>query len=343
MPAKSLQITPDAAPGAPVSASAGVRFEAVIRWALLAPSIHNTQPWFYRLRGDALELCASEQHGLPTIDPQGRQLAMSCGAALFHIRLAMRHFGYLAKVELLPQRGDSLVMARVRFGDRRQPTDNEERLFDAIVSRHTHRAPFEDRPVPGALLRTLQHDVLEEGAWLWVASNPDARCGVADLIASGDRRQGAAGAFRRELAASMRSNEDRRRDGVPGYARSLGRLASIVAPFFIRTFDWGGRRARHDRDLALHAPALVVLGTGDETPRAWLYAGQALARLLLEAAAAGVSASFLNQPIEVAELRGVLAQRIGNGGYPQLVMRLGYGRPTRATPRRTFHEALVPY
>lgn len=84
-----------------------------------------------------------------------------------------------------------------------------------------------------------------------------------------------------------------------------------------------------------------MLGTDLDTAYDWLMAGQALARVLLYACSQGVWASFLNQPIEVSEVRLMLHNLVERGGYPQLLLRLGYGPKVPPTPRRSVCEVLL--
>ena len=110
----------------------------------------------------------------------------------------------------------------------------------------------------------------------------------------------------------------------------VGDIASYLGPFLVRTFDWGSGQAARDRQLAEGSPLLAVLGTLDDTPSAWLQAGQALARMLLRATAVGLSASYLNQPIEVQSLRQQLGSLVHAEGFPQLLLRIGI-RPARSS------------
>jgi hypothetical protein len=89
-----------------------------------------------------------------------------------------------------------------------------------------------------------------------------------------------------------------------------------------------------------NAPLLAVLSTREDTRRDWLTAGEALGRVLLCAAAAGVTASFLNQPIQVDTLRSELRALVGDEGYPQVLLRLGYGQAIPPTPRRPVEDVL---
>ena len=109
----------------------------------------------------------------------------------------------------------------------------------------------------------------------------------------------------------------------------------------IRTFDTGKGQAAKDQQLAEGSPVLAILGTEGDTPPEWLANGQGLAKVLLRARAEGVWASFLNQPIEVPELRLRLGDAIGQSGFPQLLLRMGYGSDVRPTPRRPAEEVLV--
>lgn len=335
----------------PVSGTAAEKLRFLVRYAILAPSGHNSQPWLFRVRGDVLELCGDRTRALPMVDEDDRELLMSCGAALFHLRAALRHFGHLGDVRTFqgPDQPDTLapvrhlpdLLARVRLGEPHEPTARDEELFFAIKDRRTVRARFEDRPVPAGLLKELERAAELEGAWLRVVEEEDARAALAELVAEGDRIQGSDPRFRRELAAWIHPNRSRSRDGMPGYALGIGSLASYVGPLVVRSFDWGEGQAARDRQLAEGSPVLVVLGTHADLPSLWFAAGQALARILLRAAVDGVSASFLNQPIELRELRPRVAEVLGTEGHPQLLLRMGYGPSVKPTPRRPVEEVLI--
>src|ERR1051325_1026397 len=89
------------------------KLKFLLRYAILAPSTHNTQPWLFHIRGDELELYADRTRSLHTIDPDDRELIMSCGAALFHLRVAMQHFAYHAEIKTFPDLADPDLLARV--------------------------------------------------------------------------------------------------------------------------------------------------------------------------------------------------------------------------------------
>ncbi len=312
----------------------------LLNYAVLAPSGHNSQPWRFKISGDEVELYADRTRALPVVDPDDRELIMSCGAALLHLRVAMRHFGYKSIVRAFPDFSEPDLLAFIRLGSRHEPSSMDHRLFDAIKERRTNRLPFAQRRVPEPDLQACETAVQDEGAHLHVLRDVHAREALVDLIAEGDRIQGRDKRFRRELAAWIHPNRSKSHDGIPGYAQGVSTVLSYAGPFVIRTFDWGEGRAAHDRQLAQGSPALMILTTRMDNPIAWLEAGQGLARLLLAAQDAGLSASFLNQPIEVPRLRPRVAELIDSTDHPQLILRMGYGKRLRPTPRRPVREVL---
>ena len=313
----------------------------LLNYAVLAPSGHNSQPWLFKIVGDSVELYADRRRALPVCDPDDRELIMACGAALLNLRIALRHFGYEGRVKILPEKNEPDLFARVNFGEKRRPTNEDTKLFQAMPRRRTNRMPFERRELPEKLLSDLKAAAGTEGAWLHFILNEKDRGIVASLVAEGDRIQMANPSFRRELGAWMHANRDVSHDGMPSYALGLKGLTSSLAPLVVRTFDFGKGQAAKDQQLATGSPVLALLGTDANQTEDWLRAGLALERVVLLARSENVSASFLNQPIEVAELRTKLLDLVGVKGFPQLLLRLGYGPDVKPTPRRTAGEVLI--
>lgn len=324
----------------PLTGTSRARFLAALRYAVLAPSSHNSQPWVFRQRGDALDLLADRSRALPVVDPDDRELIISCGVVLRFLRVALTHFGQGASVALLPDANEPDLLARVTLTDAIEPKPRDHELFQAILSRRTNRFPFEPRPVPEPLLGRARNLAEKEGGWLQTLTGEEDRATLAELIAEGDRQQLADRRFRRELASWVHSNRSTTRDGMPGYTHGLGDLAAEVGPLVIRTFDIGDGRAARDRQLALGSPALAVLWTEQDTLRDWLRAGQSLGAALLSFQSDGISVSYLNQPIELPELRDQVRSLLGREGAPQIVLRLGFGRQVRTTPRRRVEDVL---
>jgi hypothetical protein len=328
----------------PAHAELEQQLRFILNYAVLAPSGHNTQPWLFRLSGEQIELYCDRARSLPVADPHEREMIISCGAALFYLRVALAHHGFDHELKTLPDPGLPELLARIRITGRREETVEERTLFNAIPLRRTCRLPFSGVAVQQSVQSGLRRAALREGAWLHIIRGGPARIAAADLIAEGDRIQLRDKRYRQELAEWVRAADAPGHDGIPPQALGMPSWAESVdglVRFALRAFNTSLIRARQDRRLALASPVLAVLGTATDTRGDWLSAGQALARVLLRAAAVGLSASFLNQPIEVLSLRGTLQDLVGGRGYPQLLLRLGYGQPTAPTPRRSTRDVLL--
>jgi len=317
------------------------KWRFLLRYAVLAPSTHNSQPWLYHLHDDRLELRADRSRACHVVDPEDRELTMSCGCALFNLQCAMRHFRCLGNVEILPDQKDQDLVARVTLGESEEPAVEDSLLFYAIPRRRTNRQPFNDDPIPVSLVSALQEAAKAESAWFHVIGDEDSRYAVADLIAEGDRRQWKSKEFRLELARWVHANRSSARDGIPGYAQGVDDLLSCAGPLVVRTFNMGEGQAAKDHDVATGSPLLAVLGTEGDSAGDWVASGQALARVLLRARVEDVWASFLDQPIEVPELRAILQATIARQGFPQICLRFGFGEEVRPTPRREVDEVLI--
>ena len=155
--------------GFPVQGGPQEKLRFVLNYAVIAPSGHDTQPWLFRLNDDKVEMYADRTRGLAVVDPEDRALVISCGAVLFYLRMALRHFGHVGEVETFPDPEDPDLLARVRLGREHEATEEEQRLFQVIPKRHSNRQAFENLQVPGRLLSALQAAAWKEGAWLHLA------------------------------------------------------------------------------------------------------------------------------------------------------------------------------
>ena len=294
-----------------------------------APSVHNTQPWRFTVSRDAIELQADVSRRL-RVDPDGREMVISCGAALYGLRLAVRSLGLLPDVDLLP--GPARPLARVRLGPPAPMTAEERTMLAAVPHRHTHRGPFEPGPLPAGLVGRLKDDARAEGARLVVAGPAAVRRELASIAAAAARGQDRDPAARDETRRWSHPAGDQARDGVPAHAFSAapGREAWRLPR---RDFDLG-------RGIGLlpaggPTPAVTaVLLTPDDGERDWLRAGQALHRLLLRAAGRWVFARLNSQPLEEAGARTQVRDCLAVPGSPQMLLELGVSRTAHATARR---------
>jgi hypothetical protein len=227
-------------------------------------------------------------------------------------------------------------LACVALGEPAVSGAENERLFHAVHARRTNRHPFAEREITLSLQEDLRAAAYREGAWLVLIEDSARRMDLINLITHCDRALGHDLGFVEETLGWLRPSRGASVDGIPEYALGHGGLMSHY------TSDLGEALANKDRLLAWSAPVLAVLETREDTPQRWLAAGQALARVLLRAAAEGVQASFFNSPIEAPGGALSLDSIVGCEGVPQLILRFGYPlQPASATPRRPVCEVVA--
>ncbi|GGL19278.1 Acg family FMN-binding oxidoreductase [Mangrovihabitans endophyticus] len=310
----------------PAPAHTGYRADdlvTAVAAAIRAPSMHNTQPWRFRLRDGGIDVLLDPQRGLTVADPTGWAARIACGAATFNARLALAVAGRPARVRLRPGPEPELA-ARMTPGPPRPATYVEQDLAAAIAHRHSNRQPFWPDPVPSPMRVRLLEAARAEGAWLDLLVGTTAFAGVAEIARSADRVLRRDPAYVAELMTWAHS--DAARDGVP---TPSGVAAIPGGPVPHRPYGEGPHG--HDREPE---PLLAVLGMGGDTAADQVAAGQALQHVLLAAHDVGLAASMISQPIEVPGAREQLRQAVGRRGVPQMVLRLGYGVRGRPTPRR---------
>lgn len=303
---------------------------ALLDAAGAAPSIGNRQPWRFEVAADRVEVWVDRAGGLPAVDPDGRQLLISCGAAVFNLRVAWRHLGHHSEVALLPDPDDGDHVATVVRGRAMASTAEDRSRYDMLRFRHTNRGPYRPVPVPAPVRRRLVAAADRESAVLHVVDRPDLLAAVAALVATGYDIQAGRADVRAEFLHTLREVEE------PASGMPLRSWRQV--PYPLPVLDGRDRLTATERPrLAdfIAGSTVAVLCTGTDDAVDQVRAGQALQRTLLTATAAGVAVSYLNQPIEDPALRQQLGGLFSDQAVPQLLLRLGYAvRPSIPVGRR---------
>ena len=313
---------------------ADLDLDVVTQYAALAPSVHNTQPWQFVADGDVLDVRADRSRQLAFLDPTGRQLHLSCGAAVEFAQLAIRDAGRACTVEMLPDPHDADLMARLRIGDPLPASALEAALAEAIPRRYTDRGPYEDREIPEDLVNEIAHGVSELGVWLRRLDR-DERSVLVLILSDAEAAEAEDPRYAEELARWTTQREAD--EGIPPEALPSW-PADKVSDVPLRDFTGHGVHPR-PRDSAADVPpgverdAVLMLGTGEDDPGAWVAAGRALGWALLRVGTAGLSAQPLGQAIDLASGRARLRHEFHLVGHPQFLLRVGYGAGQPATRR----------
>lgn len=301
----------------------------VLSLASRAPSVHNTQPWRWRVHPAGLQLFADDARQLPNTDPDGRDLLLSCGATLHHCVVAFASVGWRCKVTRFPDHDDPGYLAAIELSA--HPADAVDiALAAAIPRRRTDRRHYSSWPVPVGDIAQMAARVARAGVTLCQVQDVDE---LRDIVAASVRDH-----FTREYLAELTAWSGRYFSvaGVPAHntpasdpdAKIPGRLfagsALPMAP---------GSSADDDNAVVL------ALGTREDDRLAQLRAGEATSVVLLTATSAGLACCPVTEPLETPATRdAVRASVFGDRDHPQMLLRVGWAPinadPLSATPRR---------
>jgi hypothetical protein len=316
----------------------------VVEAAVHAPSVNNTQPWWFSTGDREVSVHADVERRLQVADPDGREMMISCGAALFTARVALRYLGFVPRVRVLPDPDLPNLVARIGFGDEQtKPVDYERELCAAIPRRRTHRGGFDAEPLPAGLISALRDEASREKATLRIMADEGQRGALAAVVEAADYALRLDPARMREQSRWAPPPGSPRRDGVPPTAypaKPEHTEPSFPSRDFAHGHGWGLPPAGTGA-VPRSAGVVAVLTTAADRPDDWVNAGQALQRVLLLASSCGAAAALHSQPLEVTELRGFISAVLCDGACPQMVVRLGTTGQASVSVRRSVDEVLL--
>lgn len=308
---------------------------SAIGLACMAPSVHNSQPWRFLVGSQTVHLYADLGRWLPATDPDGRDMVVSCGAALDHLRIALEAGGHRPLVHRMPNPADGDHLAAVEI--RSSPySDADLGLVNAIPTRRSDRRPFGSWPVPPAFVDELVVAGNRSGALVHLVE-PGQRSAVLQAIGEADAAQAALPGYDTELALWTGSVAGP--DGVPAANLLTDHAAGGPAA---RRFPPG--RLDPGADRSGDAAELLIIATSSDDAMSWLRAGEALSAITLRAVALGLGSCPLSAPLEVPATRVALRDGIlGGTAMPQVAVRVGWppAAPLPPTPRRPLDDVVA--
>ena len=319
-------------------ADAPAQMRELVRYATLAPSGHNTQPWKFAVVGDTIRILPDYSRRLPAVDPQDRELWISLGCALENAVIAAQAVGYGSDVTY-PTPGADHITLHLSKSFAHGPAS----LFEAIPHRQNNRSVYDGRPVPPDEMRKMEA-VSGAGVSTLVFTDAVRREAIVEYVKADDRRQFGDPAFVAELVSWIRFNKPEamhsldglytRCTGNPDVPRWLGRRFLTAAS--------AGQQSDTDEKKARSSSGLIVIAAASDDKPHWIETGRLYERLALTLTASGIQAAFLNQPAEVPALRSQFQGYLNLGtAQPQLLLRFGHAAALPHSLRRPVEEVLV--
>jgi nitroreductase len=328
----------------PTAASAPAEIASfVVEAATSAPSVLNTQPWWFHGTDHEIGLHADTERQLAVADPDGREMLISCGAGLFTARVALRHLGIVPEVRVLPEPDLPNLVARISWRDTVPPAGYEDDLFAAIGRRRTHQGGFDTEALPTGIVIAAKDEVSKEQATLRLLGDEAQRNALAAVVDAGNYAVRHDSARAREQSRWSVAPGSKRRDGVPpsAYPARPDRVEPrFPARDYAHGHGWGQPPTGEIRPVR-SAGVVAILATEGDSREDWISAGQALQRVLLFLTSCGLSSALHTQPLEVPQLREFIARQFCDGRYPQMLLRFGATSQQAVSVRRPVEDVLL--
>lgn len=310
----------------------------LIRYALLAASTHNTQPWQFAIDQNSIVVSEDDSRRLRVFDPDNRSLHISLGCAVANIIAAASYFGLKASIESI--HGDP-TQIRIEIAEASHHRENLARLLPMIPKRHTNRLKRLPKPLDPKVLNEIKDLVREQNQQIHAANQDQEKESLADLSEEATKYVFERSAYREEISKWIRINTTNKMDGMPAYVKGVGTIPSFVAKYIIRYLGVGPSHHRKSREVILSSPTLLVLGTREDSKEAWVRFGVTMQLIHLLCTLHDVKVAYFAGATELEHIRTKLSDFVGIP-KPQMILSLGYVESeARPTPRRSLDEVLV--
>ena len=313
-------------------------YRELVRYATLAASSHNTQPWRFEIGSESIALFPDRTRRCTAVDPDDHHLFASLGCAAENLLLASEAAG-LKGVLNYDAESSGLTVTFEQTAPYRSP------LFDAILTRQCTRTEFDGRPLSAEQLRLLSEAGQGNEVAVMLLTSEQQKDEVTQYVARANTIQFADDAWATELRAWIRFNARdaiRTGDGLYGPVMGNPDVPPWLGKLFMRlTFSSKAQNRKDARNIKSSGAIAVIFSEKDD-PKHWIEAGRCYQRLALQAAALDLRTAFINQPVEVSDLRPEFARYLGLGDRrPDFVIRIGHGSLVPKSLRRPLDDVIV--
>lgn len=319
------------------------RLRFLIRFAVLAPSSHNSQPWRFEVKENQIVVRPDVRRALPKSDTNNRQLFISLGCAIANLCIAADYYGYQTSVRYFSGGAGAEPVAEVSFEKNSpEPGQNKSHPIFSIVQRHTNRNKYEERMPDEQFLAGLKRWETPD-LQVAVVRDREKKDAIADIVLDAAETAMADPAFRHELSQYVTPNFTRSGIGMPGFGMGIPGPVSIIMPLVLRYINVS-RLARSQEEALLkkHTPLFFIISTHEDTREHQMRAGKAFEEIAVAAEQAGIRTAPMAAAIQIGDHYKKLQNVLGTAFRPQVFCRMGYTRSLMPhSPRMTARAVIV--
>lgn len=319
------------------------RLRFLVRFAVLAPSSHNSQPWRFEVLPDVIRIFPEFARELHHSDADHRQLFVSLGCAIANLCIAADYYGYRTDMRYFSGGADAEPAAEMSFEKISRGSEQKKiHPIFSIAQRHTNRNKYEERMPDEPFLARLKQWGMPD-LQIAVVRDREQKDAIADVVLEAGAAAMADPAFRRELSQYVMSNFTRSGVGMPGFGMGMPDPISVIAPLVLRYINVSLlARSQEEALLKKHTPLFLVINTQGDTPEHQMRAGKVFEEIAVAAEQAGIRTAPMAAAIQINDYYKKMQQILDTAFRPQVFCRMGYAKiPTPHSPRLSAEKVML--
>lgn len=315
--------------------------EELVKYAVKAPSGHNTQPWKFYVYDSAIEVFPDFQKTLPVVDSEHRELYISLGCAVENLCIAAREKGFQPEATIR-KKNDTLCTIYISLKKTQTQTSP---LFSAIEKRQTNRSEYNHHVISRDTIQMLQDMKRQPGTHFYLHENGSKMYeALSGYIFKGNKIQMQTKAFKKELISWIRFNKkhvEQTQNGLTNEVMGTPAVPPFLGKMIVSAVLTPKNQNKTDKKHLGSSSHLALFTTENNTPKEWIELGRTLERFLLKTTHLGIANAYMNQPCEVDMLAEEMqANLTENNEYPTLLLRIGYADPMPYSPRKDVESVI---
>ena len=318
------------------------RLRFLVRFAVLAPSSHNSQPWTFAIGEHEILLNPDFRRALPASDTDNRQLFISLGCAVENLLVAAEYFGYKVTLVHFPYGETERPAVRILcIRIQQEPLEEKNHLIFSIPRRRTNRNKYDERLPPENFLSHIKN-YGNEDIQVIIVRDQTLKARIADIVGAALIKAMDDKAFRSELSRYLKANFTRSKVGMTGSGFGIPTPLSFIAPFMIRYINVNRLSQKKDDELLKRfTPVFILIATRNDTKKDWIQSGQLYERIALEAESKEMNCAPMAAAIQVGTFYSQLKNILNITFRPQIFFRIGYATyPAARSPRLSAEDTV---
>ncbi len=318
------------------------KIKFLLKFAVLAPSSHNTQPWQFSVRENKIHIFRDNKRKLVIADKNDRQLFISIGCAIENLVIAANYYGYSIKIDYHEDNSNIDLAAILELEQIGAARGNERKLITSILSRRTNRGKYKNNEkINSGILKEIM-SLNSEDVKIHVVDQVEqiSKLGEVAVMASVESMVDAM--FRQELSQHVKHNLTNSKIGMPGFSQGIPTPISFLLSTLIKKFNLEKASEKQNKILFTeYTPYIIIISTNQDSREVWLKAGQIFQRIALIFNNYSISTSPWGAPIEISSFYKNIQEILNIDGRPQIFFRAGYPmKPAKTSPRIPHHELI---